>query len=186
MFASTESSRGAGPYLALNLLRALTRVDPRWSLPTHVDALTLHKSALGAPSLHLCGKQGPSLSFSHGERRLWAAMSATRSVGIDVAYPKEFAGDYPFHRAFRPQELDWARHLCSNVTAPAAALIWSLKEASVKATGEGFHLIDPLDVRVGTPSFRRGQGIVFEVLAHRPVSAWASEESGGWLSVALA
>jgi phosphopantetheinyl transferase len=112
-------------------------------------------------------------------------MSGTGSVGIDVAYPEEFAGGYPFARAFKPEEMECARALCHNDTARGAALIWSAKEASVKATGAGFNLFDPLEVRVGTPLFRE-QGILFEVSAGRPISAWVKKEDRGWLSVALA
>ena len=130
-------------------------------------------------------RQGPSLSFSHGEGRLWAAMCSQGSVGIDVAYPEEFTGGYPFARAFRPEELDCARALCHNDTARGAALIWSVKEASVKATGAGFNLFDPLEVRVANPLLR-GQGILFEVSAGGPISAWARTEGRGWLAVALA
>jgi phosphopantetheinyl transferase len=111
-------------------------------------------------------------------------MCGTESVGIDVAYPEEFAGDYPFARAFRPEELDFARELCHNDTTRGLALIWSAKEASVKATGAGFNRLDPLDVRVGAPLLRE-QGILFEVLADRPISVWAKTEGRGWLSVAL-
>ena len=101
-------------------------------------------------------------SFSHGKERLWAAMSSKGRVGIDVAYPEEFAADYPFSRAFRPEELDSAKALCQDDTARGAALIWSAKEASVKATGTGFNRFDPLDVRVGTPLFRE-QGVCHDV-----------------------
>lgn len=185
VFASTESRPGAGPCLTLTLLRALARIDPRWSAPPDENALTLHKSALGRPCLLLGDEQEPSLSFSHGGGRLWAAMSGTGSVGIDVAYPEEFAGGYPFARAFRPEELEYAGALCPNDTARGAALIWSAKEASVKATGAGFNLFDPLQVQVGTPLFRE-KGIFFEVSAGRPISAWVRKEDRGWLSVALA
>lgn len=185
IFTSTEPWPGAGPCLAQVLLRELARLDPRWNSTSHEKAPTLHKSALGEPCLFLGDKQGPSLSFSHGEGRLWAAMSRSGSVGIDVAYPEEFAGIYPFARAFRPEEMDYARALCHNDTARGAALIWAAKEASVKATGAGFNLFDPLDVQVGNPLFRE-QGIVFEVLVDRPISAWATTADRGWLSLALA
>ena len=112
-------------------------------------------------------------------------MSSKGRVGIDVAYPEEFAAGYPFDRAFRPEELDSARALCHNDTARGAALIWSAKEASVKATGAGFSRFDPLDVRVEAPHFSE-QGIRFEVLADRPICAWARTEGRGWLCVALA
>ena len=184
LFASTKSERGAGPRLALTLMRALARLDPRWSLSPDESALTLHKSILGGPCLLLGDKQGPSLSFSHGKERLWAAMCSKGRVGIDMAYPEEFAAGYPFARAFRPEELDCARALCHNDTARGAALIWSAKEASVKATGAGFNRFDPLQVRVGAPLIKE-QGLLFEVLADRPITAWARTEDTGWLCVAL-
>jgi phosphopantetheinyl transferase len=125
------------------------------------------------------------LSFSHGKGRLWAAMSSRGNVGIDAAYPEEFVGAYPFHRAFSNEELDCAEALWPNDRARGAALMWAAKEASVKATGVGFNLFDPLEVRVGTP-FVREQGILFDVLADRPVSVWVKPEGRGWLAVALA
>jgi len=184
VFAFTQSRHGAGPCLAFMLMRAMVKLDPRWRIPLGKNTLTLQKSVLGRPCLLIGDKPGPSLSFSHGEGRIWAAMCGTRSVGIDVAYPEEFAGDYPFARAFRPEELDFAKELCHNDTARGLALIWSVKEASVKATGTGFNRFDPLEVRVGVPIFRE-QGIFFEVLADRPISIWAKTEGRGWLSVAL-
>ena len=184
VLASAESRPGAGPCLALTLLRALARMDPRWSAPPDENALTLQKSALGRPGLLLWGEQGPSLSFSHGGGRIWAAMCGTGNVGIDVSYPEEFAGGYPFARAFRPEELEYAGALCPNDPARGAALIWSAKEASVKTTGTGFNLYDPLRVQVGTPLFRE-KGIFFEVMAGRPISAWVRQEDRGWLAVAL-
>ena len=183
VFASTESRRGAKHNLTLMLLRTLGRLDPGSSASRHEKALTFYKGALGRPCLLLGDEQGPSLSFSHGEGRLWGAMCSEGSVGIDVAYPDEFAGGYPFGRAFSPEELDCAGGLCRNDRARGAALIWSVKEASVKATGAGFHLFDPLDVRVGIFLFRE-QGILFEVSVDRPISVWASPAGRGWVSVA--
>jgi phosphopantetheinyl transferase len=124
------------------------------------------------------------LSFSHGKERLWAAMCSKGRVGIDMAYPEEFSAGYPFARAFRAEELDCARALCHNDTARGAALIWSVKEASVKATGAGFNRFDPLQVRVGAPLFMQ-EGFLFEVSADRSMTAWARTEDTGWLCVAL-
>jgi phosphopantetheinyl transferase len=160
-------------------------MDPRWRTLRAENQLNLKKSALGAPRLFLADKPGPSLSFSHGKGCLWSAMSGKGRTGIDVAYPEDFAGDYPLARAFRPEELDCARTLSHDDTARGAALIWSAKEASVKAMETGFNRFDPLDVRVGNPLFRE-QGILFEVLTDRPVSAWVRSEDRGWLALALA
>jgi phosphopantetheinyl transferase len=125
------------------------------------------------------------LSFSHGNGRLWAAMSGRGSVGIDVAYPEEFRGAYPFGRAFSAEEMACAGALCPGDTARGAALMWAVKEAAVKATGAGFNFFDPLEVRVGPPLYKE-QCVLFEVTADRPISTWVRTEGKGWLSVALA
>jgi hypothetical protein len=184
VFTSAPSVQGAGQHLALVLLQALARLDPLLS-GTDEEGLAIYKSALGGPLLLVGDREGPSLSFSRGKGRLWAAMSSRGSVGIDVAYPEEFAGAYPFGRTFSAEERECAEALCPNDTARGAALMWAAKEASVKATGAGFNLFDPLEVRVGTPLVRE-QGVLFEVLADRPISTWVRTEGRGWLSVALA
>jgi phosphopantetheinyl transferase len=110
-------------------------------------------------------------------------MCSHGSVGIDVAYPEEFAGPYPLGRAFGRDELDCAWDLAQQDIGRAAALLWSLKEATVKATGTGFNRHDPFEVRVSNP--REGhQGIVFDVWAGGFVTAWARAEGKGWLAVA--
>lgn len=185
LFTSAPLKREAGPRLALRLLGALGRLDPRWRSTIAENAFTLHKTPLGGPYLLLGDRQGPSLSFSHEEGRLWAAMGSHGCVGIDVAYPEEFTGGYPFKRAFRPEELNCDRAFGHKNTARAAALIWSLKEAAVKAAGTGFNCYDPLEVRVTNPRIG-GQGILFDVWAGGSISAWAKTEGRGWLAVALA
>jgi hypothetical protein len=85
--------------------------------------------------------------------------------------------------AGRSARKNWIAPGASADRARGAALIWSVKEASVKATGAGFHLFDPLEVRVGF-SLCREQGILFEVSAGRPISACARAEGRGWVSVA--
>ncbi len=185
VYGSTPSGRGSKIALVLHLLRALVRLDPRWRATADESAVTIRKSALGAPCLFLGKEQGPSLSFSHGGDRLWAAMSGTGRVGIDVAYPGEFAGAYPLARAFCMEELICLSSLCPTDTSLGAALVWSAKEASVKATGAGFNFLDPLEVRVGNPSVRK-HGIFLQVSAGRPVSVWVRKEGQGWLSVAFA
>jgi phosphopantetheinyl transferase len=111
-------------------------------------------------------------------------MCGTGRIGVDVAYPVDFAGHYPFGRAFSPEELDWARALCPDDTARSAALIWSAKEAALKAIGTGFNFFDPLEVRVGPPLFGK-RGIFLNVLAERRIAVWAKAEGSGWISLAL-
>jgi phosphopantetheinyl transferase len=185
VFSCAKSQHTAARYLAVGLLQALARLCPRWKDLANANPPMLHHSPLGTPRLVLGNQQGPSLSFSHGAGRLWAAMGSKGQVGIDVAYPEEFANGYPLARAFRQEELDCAKTLCHGDTARGAALVWSAKEASVKATGAGFNRFDPRDVRVG-PAVLQKQGILFDIWADRPISAWVRTQDRGWLSVALA
>jgi phosphopantetheinyl transferase (holo-ACP synthase) len=105
-------------------------------------------------------------------------------VGIDVAWPAEFAGRYPYTRAFESKELESARMLTCGDSSRSAALLWSVKEAAVKAVGTGFHRHDPRHVNVS--NFRPVQGgVLFHIHADRPVFAWAREEGKGWLAVAV-
>jgi hypothetical protein len=161
--ASAPAVQGAQQHLALLLLRTMERFDTRWKAPADENGLTLRKSALGGPCLFVGRREGPSLSFS----------------------PEEFRGAYPFGRAFSIEEMACAGALCPGDTARGAALMWAAKEASVKATGAGFNFFDPLEVRVGPPVFRE-EGVLFEVMADRPISTWVRTEGEGWLSVALA
>jgi phosphopantetheinyl transferase len=184
IFAFTQSRGGAKHLLARRLLQALGRLDPVWN-GWSCERPILGKTALGKPFFILNGNEGPSLSFSHGEERLWSAVSTKGGVGIDVAYPDEFADGYPLARAFQPDELGWASALCRSNTASGAALLWSAKEASVKAVGTGFHRFDPLQVRVGMPLLDE-HGVLFRVWLQQSISIWSVALDGGWLSVGLA
>ena len=91
---------------------------------------------LGRPHLLLGEYGGPAISFSEGGGRVWAALCGDESdIGIDVAGTDEFQGGYPFHRVFHPQELQHALRLAGGELGKASALLWSVKEAVVKAVG---------------------------------------------------
>lgn len=107
------------------------------------------RGRLGRPHFQLGEYPGPAISFSEGGGKTWAALSGDESdIGMDVAEPDEFQGGYPFHRVFHPQELQYALRLADGDPAKASALIWSVKEAVVKALGCAFHLMDPLQITV--------------------------------------
>ena len=121
------------------------------------DALTIQvvHGPLGKPHLLLGENRGPAVSFSEGGGRLWAAICEDDSdIGIDAAGPDEFPKDYPHHRAFHLQELQHALRLTGGNMENASALLWSVKEAAVKALGCGFHLVDPREIHV-SPSPER-------------------------------
>lgn len=89
----------------------------------------------------------PGLSFSRHAGWLWAAASRATEVGIDVAGPEDFPDPYPDARVFSPRELH-AGALASHSLAEARVLLWSLKEASAKALGTGFHRVEPLELGI--------------------------------------
>jgi len=103
----------------------------------------------GRPHLLLGEYPGPAISFSESGGKIWAALCGDGSeIGLDVAETDEFLGKYPFHRVFHPQELQDALRLVGGDVENASALLWSVKEAVVKALGCAFHLVDPLQLIV--------------------------------------
>jgi len=120
---------------------------------------------LGRPHLQLGEYRGPAISFSEGGGNVWAALCGDRSdIGIDVAGTDEFQKEYPFHRVFNDQELQHALRLAGGELASASALLWSIKEAAVKALGCAFHLVDPLQINVCPPVTGGDGGYIFPVL----------------------
>ena len=111
------------------------------------------RSLLGRPHLLLGEYRGPAISFSEGGGNVWAALCGDESdIGIDAAGADEFQREYPFHRVFHPQELQHALRSAGGDLEMAAALLWSIKEAVVKALGCAFHLVDPRQITVYPPA----------------------------------
>jgi phosphopantetheinyl transferase len=121
--------------------------------------IQLTRGLLGRPHLLLGQYRGPAISFSEGGGRVWAALSGDASdIGIDVAGVDEFPGEYPFHRVFNPQELEHALSLVDGDLGRASALLWSVKEAVVKALGCAFHLVDPRQIIVHPAAGKVAEG----------------------------
>ena len=107
------------------------------------------RGPLGRPCLLSGEYRMPAISFSEGGGKVWAALCGDASnIGIDVAAADEFQGEYPLHRVFHDQELQHALRLTERDLEKASALLWSIKEAVVKALGCGFHLVAPRQVHV--------------------------------------
>lgn len=118
-------------------------------LERRLTDLALDADAWGKPRLWLGGDPGPALSFSWSAGRLWAAAGRSEGgLGLDVAAPEEFAGSYPYRRVFGEGEWQEAVALTAGDRAEAAALLWSVKEAAVKAFGCGFHFFSPNRITV--------------------------------------
>jgi hypothetical protein len=159
------------------------------------------RGVLGRPHLQLGAYRGPAISFSEGGGKVWAALCGDESdIGIDVAGTDEFQSEYPFHRVFQAQELHHALRLAGRDLEQAAALLWSIKEAVVKALGCGFHLVDPQQITVypaaggatgGNGGYNFPVGLSGKALVRFPIAAgrsiWARSlpQSKMWLSIAL-
>ncbi len=147
--------------------------------------------SLGKPHLLIDGSEGPSVSFAYEGHTMWVAIGRQgSSVGIDAAQSASFMGNYPFHRVFQEGELGNGRE-----KEEAAALIWSAKEAVVKALGCGFHLVDPLHVRVEKSPGDLEASVLkvyltdkarerCQLQAKDPVPVWILQHGGMWVSVA--
>jgi hypothetical protein len=183
IYASDLADPGAKERLVRQLLASLPGQETGCASPPTPGPVILEKTFLGQPRLRLGEQPGPAISFSQAAGCLWAALTCTGQVGVDAALPSEFEAGYPMARAFRPAELDWARPLSGGATAGAAALLWALKEAAVKALGVGFHLLDPLEVEAVSPRPWHG-GVRVLVKAGRILPAWVRPAGGGWLAIA--
>jgi hypothetical protein len=117
-----------------------------------------------------------------------------------VAGTDEFQGEYPFHRVFHAQELQHALRLAGGDLEKASALLWSIKEAVVKALGCGFHLVGPRQITVypSTGGAMGGDGgyifpvglsgkaqMRFPISANRSLWVHSLPQRKMWLSIAL-
>ena len=151
---------------------------------------------LGRPHLLVGEHRGPAISFSTAGEEFWAALCGDESdIGIDVAGSAEFQEGYPVHRVFHVRELHQAMELAGGDLARAAALLWSVKEAVVKALGCAFHLVNPRDIHVFPSEVEEG-GLAFSVrlsgkalewfpmAERRPITVRSLPQAGTWLSIA--
>jgi len=179
----------------------VARESPLWKRPQSLNrnafSIQVVHDQLGKPHLLLGEHLGPAVSFSRCGGRVWAALCADEfEIGMDVAGTDEFQGEYPFQGVFHAEELHHAQRLEGADMAKASALLWSIKEAVVKALGCGFHLVDPREICVH-PSGEGGDEYTFSVcmsgkaLARFPKSASRSlsvrsiPQGEMWLSIAL-
>ncbi len=199
---STANAAGNRDHLVSILLEHVAaQENPLWKCLHSCDRVALPirvvHGPLGRPHLLAGEYRMPGISFSEGGGKVWAALCGDESdIGIDAASFEEFRGEYPLHRVFHDQELQHALRLTGGDAAKAAALLWSVKEAVVKALGCGFHLVAPRQVHV-YPSTGEGRGHSFPVglsgkaLVRFPKGAGRSirvrsfPQEKMWLSIAI-
>jgi hypothetical protein len=192
-YASMPCANGSGTSRAgekHRLVSALwdycaARESPLWKQCKSSDRaafpVQVVRGLLGRPHLLVGEYRGPAISFSEGGGKVWAALSGDESdIGIDAAGTDEFQREYPVHRVFHPEELQHALKLAGGDLEAAAALLWSIKEAVVKALGCAFHLVDPRHIHINPSVGRSGGGYTFPVslsgkaLARFPLTAGRS------------
>jgi len=206
---STETQNGCGTHGAGEKHRLVSSLwdhlvamkSPLWkpgpSSNSAAFPLQLVRGLFGRPHLLLGDYRGPALSFSEGGGKVWAALCGDESdIGIDVAGPDEFQREYPLHRVFHPQELQHALRLAGGDLQKASALLWSIKEAVVKALGCAFHLVKPRQITVyssvgGDGEYLFPVGLSGQAMARFPTAACRSlwvrslPQRKMWLSIAL-
>jgi phosphopantetheinyl transferase (holo-ACP synthase) len=197
------TNRGGARRRLLSILweHLVTMDSPLWE--SHLSSsraafpIQVVRDPLGKPHLLLGECRGPAISFSQGGGAVWAALCGDESdIGIDVAETDEFQGDYPFHRVFNAQELQHVVPLAGGDVEKASALLWSIKEAVVKALGCGFHLVEPRDICVhpaveGGGEYTFPVGLSRKALERCPMGAGRSlwvhslPQVKRWLSIAF-
>lgn len=197
------TNRAADQKLLLSLLldHVVDMKNPHWQYRYFLDRtafpIQVAHGPLGRPHLLLGEIQGPAISFSQGGGKVWASLCVDASdIGIDAASTDEFQGEYPLHRVFHDQELHHALRLTGGDEAKASALLWSVKEAVVKALGCAFHLVAPLQVHV-SPAVEGDRGYTFPIclsgkaqlrypmVAGRSLWVRSFPQEKMWLSIAL-
>ena len=202
--AGHRASRTADKIHLISILRehlagmeGSPKTDRRFSNNAEIPIQVVH-DPLGRPQLLLGETQGPAISFSEGGGKIWAALCGEASdIGIDAAATDEFPKEYPFQRVFHVQELQQALRLTSGDLKKASALLWSIKEAAVKALGCAFHLVDPRHICVYPSAAEKdgwyvskvclsGKALVrFPIMASRCLWVRSLFQEKMWLSIAL-
>lgn len=119
----------------------LTRCVPELA-GVDYQSLTIANHAHGAPFASLGGRQLPlRLSISHREGLAAAAVTLIpgAGLGIDLEWVEERAESF-YTDYFTPIESRLLQEMQSSQKAWAGTLIWSAKEAMLKALGQGLRL----------------------------------------------
>lgn len=115
---------------------------------TQPELLPLVNGILGKPGFHPQSEfHDISFSLSHADQVVFVGIVKNHSIGIDIV--KTDPG-YPFHDIteylFTPMEKEFVQRIEPGQRYLMFFKIWALKEAIVKATGEGIRLMNSTDV----------------------------------------
>jgi 4'-phosphopantetheinyl transferase len=122
------------------ILSTYTNTDP--------GLLPLVNGILGKPGLHSQSDfHELSFSLSHADQVVSLGIVRNQSIGIDIVKADP---DYPFddiiEYLFTPMEKECMQRIVPELRYLMFFKIWALKEAIVKATGDGIRLMDSTDV----------------------------------------
>lgn len=138
------------------ILSIYTGTDPR--------LLPLVNGRRGKPRLHPQDVHEISFSLSHADQVVSVGIVLNHSIGIDIV--KTDPG-YPFHDItgylFTPMEKECLERIAPDLRYLMFFKIWALKEAIVKATGEGIRLMNTTDVTSVIEDTRSGCLRIFTI-----------------------
>jgi 4'-phosphopantetheinyl transferase len=144
------------------VLAAHLRVSP--------EEIELH-GGTDAP-LSLAGSEGPALSASHHDDVTVLALADAPAVGIDIEPMLEPEWDAALDEILTGRELVALESLPEGDRPASYFTIWTMKEAVMKALGEGLGDRDPKTLEVASPPARPA---LLAVDAAAPAEPWAVE-----------
>jgi 4'-phosphopantetheinyl transferase len=118
----------------------LTRLALAQALSSQPSSLSFVAGPNGKPTAHRNGQPGPiSFNLSHAKGMVGVAVLAQPDVpvGFDLEYLDRRIDLDVADRYFRPEEVNWLSGLAPDERPRGFLRLWTLKEALIKATGEG-------------------------------------------------
>jgi 4'-phosphopantetheinyl transferase len=119
---------------------ALTRIALAQALSIQSSSLSFIAGPNGKPAVHRNGQPAPvSFNLSHAKGMVGVAVLTQPDVpvGFDLEFLDRRIDLDIADRYFRPEEVNWLMSLAPDERPRGFLRLWTLKEALIKATGEG-------------------------------------------------
>jgi 4'-phosphopantetheinyl transferase len=114
--------------LMIDLVASSAGCEPR--------SVTLGREASGRPIVTSANHEDVQITAAHAGEWVAAAVSNRGQIGIDLEVERAVPVGLP-ERCFVASELDWMRSCGDSDGAPRFFQLWTLKEAFLKAVGQG-------------------------------------------------
>jgi 4'-phosphopantetheinyl transferase len=160
-FAADRLSYLAAHALLRQMLAAAAALPPQnWHFASELGGKPMIAAALGWPTLRF--------NLTHTRGMVACAVGWNDDIGVDVEPLRAAEGALEIARQqFAPTEVAWLEALDAPARGVAFSRLWTLKEAYVKATGQGLDL--PLDSFAFTLD---PTAIRFRTVTHENAAAW--------------